>query len=78
MFCILPNEHELCRFSHWVSSYKMSNDKRECVSIYYFEFHPTSSLNLKKLDDMFLWGRLKFVFCVSKVMRVMGVVVSIK
>jgi len=29
-------------FSHRSLSYKMSNDKKECISIHSFEFNPTA------------------------------------
>jgi len=36
-FCILPNQ--LYMFSHWIPSYKMSRDIRQCILIYSFELN---------------------------------------
>jgi len=38
-YCILANE--LYRFSHKIPPYKMSNDERECISIYSLKLYPT-------------------------------------
>jgi len=47
--CILPNQ--LYMFSHRISSYKMSRNVKECISLHSFELNP-----ITLLTDKFQWG----------------------
>jgi len=51
--CILTNQ--LYKFSHWIPSYRMSSNKKECIPIHYFELNltalPTDKFQLTEKHD---------------------------